>query len=195
MKKLVDVDIILRVTVPGGKLPTWVCDGLALCNDDFPRMGVYVYFDPTLDGMLAFYATFEDFCSSFFLPGQCPALPTGLGGDLQPSGGDPLQWEVCAEKLPSEHAFEELARIAGKRFETLVPGSRLEMTGPRTARLTIPDLKFFQQILSSLHASLTAITRTFTTGAAFKSPRAGSPKIPPDSMAPTRWIQKGGENE
>jgi len=145
MKRLVDVDIILRTTTNSEEERALLKNMLEFYNQHFPKIGIDLYLEPTFDGMLMFYSTFEDFFSSFYIPNQCSKIAKEKGSKRDLVGtGTPVKWQIQAEKLPVGHSFEELMRTIEKFYEKFIPGTSLQILGDRQAVLTFPNENAFK---------------------------------------------------
>ncbi len=140
MKRLVDVDVILKATTSAEQDQTLLKSMLEFYNRHFPRIGIDLYMEPTFDGMLMFYSTFEDFFSSFYIPNQCSKLTEGKRyQQKQATQGAPVKWNIQAEKLPAGHSFQELMRTAEKFYDKFIPGTSLQILNDQQAVLTFPN--------------------------------------------------------
>ncbi|HMF33343.1 MAG TPA: hypothetical protein VKK79_18095 [Candidatus Lokiarchaeia archaeon] len=154
MKKLVDVEIILKATPVADGDQFLMHDLMKYYNRHFPRIGIDMYLEKTLDGMLMFYSTFEDFFSSYYIPSVCSQnLCRGHQQDVSPSEG-PVEWKIQAEKLPKGRTFEDLMRTVQKFYEHFVPGSTLNVLNDREAILTFPHPHSFELWLNTIQECL-----------------------------------------
>lgn len=150
MKKLVDVEIILKATPVAPDDQLLMRDVMKYYNANFPRIGIDMYLEKTLDGMLMFYSTFEDFFSSYYIPNACARHQcVGHQVDTGLSGG-PVQWRIVAEKLPRGRSFMDLMRTVQKFYEHFVPGSTLDVLSDREAILTFPHAHSFETWLTNV---------------------------------------------
>jgi hypothetical protein len=164
VKRLVDVDVIIKATCSTDHDRELLKPMLDFYNNHFPRIGIDLYMEETLDGMLMFYSTFEDFFSSFYVPNQCSPLSEEQGSKLrQASKGTPVRWNIQAEKLPVGHTFQELMRTAAKFYEKFIPGTSLVVMSDQQAILTFPNeeaftygLQFIQTCMGSANATVTS---------------------------------------
>ena len=154
MKKLVDVEIILKATPLAQDDQALMHDVMKYYNRNFPRMGIDMYLEKTLDGMLMFYSTFEDFFSSYYIPSVCAR--NQCRGHLQETGTSegPVEWRILAEKLPKDRTFEDLMRTVQKFYEHFVPGSSLSIISDREAILTFPHPHSFELWLNTIQECL-----------------------------------------
>src|SRR4030042_664129 len=145
MKRLVDVDIILRATTNTDEERALLKNMLEFYNRHFPKIGIDLYLEPTFDGMLMFYSTFEDFFSSFYIPNQCITLAKEKRSKrFVVTAGTPVKWHIQAEKLPAGHSFQDLMRTIEKFYEKFIPGTSLQVLSERQAVLTFPDEDAFK---------------------------------------------------
>ncbi len=143
MKRLVDVDVILKATTDTEADRVLLKTMLDFYNQHFPKIGVDLYLEPTFDGMLMFYSTFEDFFSSFFIPTQCSRVSEEQRSKHQ-TRGTPVKWHIRAEKLPVGHTFSELMRTVEKFYAKFIPGTSLQVLSDQQAVLTFPNEEAFK---------------------------------------------------
>jgi hypothetical protein len=146
MKRLIDVDVILKATTSTEGDQALLQSMLEFYNHYFPRIGIDLYMEPTFDGMLMFYSTFEDFFSSFYIPNQCSKdAEESCSKRPMVTGGTPVKWHIQAEKLPAGHTFIELMRTAEKFYEKFIPGTRFDILSDREAILAFPNEDAFKR--------------------------------------------------
>ncbi len=146
MKRLVDVDVILKATTSTEHDQTLLKSMLEFYNHHFPRIGIDLYMEPTYDGgALMFFSTFEDFFSSFYIPNQCSKLAEEQRYKYEKATrGTPVKWHIQAEKLPTGHTFSELMRTAEKFYTKFIPGTSLQVLSDQQADLTFPNEQAFK---------------------------------------------------
>ncbi len=162
MKRLVDVDVILKATTSTEQDRALLKSMLEFYNHYFPRIGIDLYMEGTLDGMLMFYSTFEDFFSSFYIPNQRAKLAEEeVSKHHTARKGTPVRWNIQAEKLPVGHTFQDLMRTAAKFYEKFIPGTSLQLMSDQQAILTFPNedafrygLRFIETCMGTADASI-----------------------------------------
>ncbi len=160
MKRLVDVDVILKATTSTESDRTLLKSMIEFYNHYFPRVGIDLYMEPTFDGSLMFWSTFEDYFSSFYIPNQCSKLAEDRKSEPK-TRGTPVEWNIQAEKLPAGHTFQELMHTAGKFYEKFIPGTSLHVLSDQKAVLTFPNeqafkygLRFIETCMGIAHAAV-----------------------------------------
>jgi hypothetical protein len=154
MKKLVDVEIILKATPLAQDDQALMHDVMKYYNRNFPRMGIDMYLEKTLDGMLMFYSTFEDFFSSYYIPSVCARQLCQGHAQEECTPAGPVEWKIQAEKLPKGRTFQDLMRTVQKFYEHFVPGSSLSILNDREAILTFPHPNSFELWLNTIQECL-----------------------------------------